>query len=166
MVAGQTIRRCVKETQLSALQLTEVDTELPSEQFERIVQEFPNCRPSSDGDIFRNIRLCWQRGDSSGEDMWWARLTTDKAKDLRRLLRNSEFVIAFDNLLPLRGLWTSVALGSLHRLLRLKCHEVEPSISTSLQILTMYAVGTGALPPPHCVFLVGYPRRCVRGRTG
>ncbi|KAI9715107.1 MAG: hypothetical protein M1828_001042 [Chrysothrix sp. TS-e1954] len=96
---------------------------LPLENFARIVQQFPNARPFSDGDIFRNIRLCAHSGDIIQEDMWRARLSVDKARDLNRLLRISHLVLAFDRLLPFRGLWRSIGLGSLHRLLRLKCDE-------------------------------------------
>lgn len=58
------------------------------------------------------------------EHKWWARLTETKRKDLRQLLRDERYALAFDALLDWPGLWTTIKLGSLHRLLCLKCDEV------------------------------------------
>lgn len=58
------------------------------------------------------------------ERKWWARLTETKRKDLRQLLKDERYAVAFDALLDWPGLWTTIKLGSLHRLLCLKCDEV------------------------------------------
>ena len=53
------------------------ESELPLNKVELFVQQYPNRRPFSDGDIFRNVRLCAKSGDITGEEMWRARLTTE-----------------------------------------------------------------------------------------
>ncbi|KAK6436022.1 hypothetical protein LTR95_007786 [Oleoguttula sp. CCFEE 5521] len=89
----------------------------------QLAEEYSNERAHGDGEIFYKIRRYHQRGDRDNENKWWARLTVSKRKDLRQLLRDHRFITAFDNLLPWVGLWEPVQLGTLHRLLTMKCDE-------------------------------------------
>ena len=58
---------------------------------------------------------------------WWARLSATKRKDLRQLMRHSGFVGAFSKLTRWPGMWVGLKLGTLHRLLTVKCDEVNGS---------------------------------------
>ncbi|PPJ60726.1 hypothetical protein CBER1_11370 [Cercospora berteroae] len=87
------------------------------------VEEYANELCYNDGEIFRNIRLYNIAGDQEHENRWWARLTETKRKDLKQLLKNGQYSRAFDTLLPWHGLWYPIKLGSLHRLLTMKCDE-------------------------------------------
>ncbi|KAF2680659.1 hypothetical protein K458DRAFT_311083, partial [Lentithecium fluviatile CBS 122367] len=58
-----------------------------------------------DGMIFRNIRRYHLQGDTSSENMWWARLTETKRRDVHQLLKNRPLTVAFDELLDMPGLW-------------------------------------------------------------
>jgi hypothetical protein len=59
---------------------------------------------------------------------WKARLSTEKAKNLSRLGNDLHkgLQYAFDENIPFVGLWDGFMLGSLSRLLRIKCPEVSP----------------------------------------
>jgi len=65
-------------------------------------------------------------GDEFGRRKWQARLTRDKAKHLRGILRVKELRQAFDDLLGITGLWLLFQTGPTRRYLNLKCHEVSP----------------------------------------
>lgn len=60
------------------------------------------------------------------EGKWLARLSDSKLDDFKQLREKMGPVQrAFDNLLPITGLWgLKVKLGSLHRVLLIKCPEV------------------------------------------
>ena len=88
------------------------------------MEAFSNTQAFTDGEIFWKIRYYHSQSDTQAERKWWARLTEAKRKDLRRLLRDSRFVRAFDDLLDMPGLWRPLKLGTLHRFLNLKCDEV------------------------------------------
>lgn len=78
----------------------------------------------SDGEIFRKLLLSKRENDRAAEKKWWARLTETKRKNLQQLLRDTVLAAAFYGLLDWPGLWTPIQLGTLHRLLTLKCSEV------------------------------------------
>ncbi|KAL4744558.1 hypothetical protein BDW72DRAFT_208921 [Aspergillus terricola var. indicus] len=54
---------------------------------------------------------------------WWSRLTPNKEKRLKALLAHEEFRDAFDKLLPIPGLWSGLRIGSLAKLMAVKCDE-------------------------------------------
>ncbi|KAL1629899.1 hypothetical protein SLS56_005169 [Neofusicoccum ribis] len=99
------------------------EVDLPKDACIKIIEGSSNEQPRSDGEIFRKIRLYHRKNDHGSEQKWWARLTATKQKDLRQLLRNSALTHAFDSLIDMPGLWYPVKLGTLHRLLTLRCDE-------------------------------------------
>lgn len=90
----------------------------------RIVEEYANSAPYTDGEAFWRIRTYHHAHDKIAEQRWWARLSPTKRKDLKHLLKNRGFRNAFDALLGFPGLWRPIKLGTLHRLHALKCDEV------------------------------------------
>ncbi|PYI07382.1 hypothetical protein BO78DRAFT_313232 [Aspergillus sclerotiicarbonarius CBS 121057] len=54
---------------------------------------------------------------------WWSRLSENKEKRLKALWRHEEFRDAFDRLLIVPGLWGGLRIGSLGKLMALKCDE-------------------------------------------
>ncbi|KAL3430341.1 hypothetical protein BDV09DRAFT_199731 [Aspergillus tetrazonus] len=54
---------------------------------------------------------------------WWSRLTPNKEKRPKALLAHEEFRDAFDQLLPIPGLWSGLQIGSLANLMAIKCDE-------------------------------------------
>ncbi len=91
----------------------------------KLIEGYANTQRFSDGEIFWKIRFYHRARDARAEQKWWARLTETKRKDLKQLLKNDLFTNAFDDLLEMPGLWQPIKLGTLHRLLALKCHEVQ-----------------------------------------
>ena len=90
----------------------------------RLVEKYENEQPFSDGEILWRIRYYHRQIEKSTENIWWARLTSAKQRDVKQLLRNNDFAAAFDNLLDKPGLWSGIQLGTLHRFLTLRCDEV------------------------------------------
>ena len=58
------------------------------------------------------------------EKKWWARLTKDKTKNLKKILDVPSLRNAFDNLLDVTDLWSAFRIGIMRRYLVLRCHEV------------------------------------------
>lgn len=90
----------------------------------RLREEYSNSANFCDGEIFRHIRCYHKQKDTLSEKKWWARLTKDKSKDLKRVLEIEGLRQAFDDLLHVPGLWPEFHIGSMRRYLVLKCHEV------------------------------------------
>ena len=86
--------------------------------------DYTNSANFSDGEIFRYIRWYNQKGEDLREKAWWARLSKDKYKDMKRILAIQELREGFDSLLELIGLWDGFHIGTMRRYLVLKCHEV------------------------------------------
>ena len=80
-------------------------------------------RPSV-GTIYRKIRYYRGLGERSKEKRWRKLLSKHEAKNLRRLMRRSEWLKAFDDLLDIRGLWHGMRLSTLHTVMDIKCDEV------------------------------------------
>lgn len=85
----------------------------------------------SDGDVFRHLRHCQRLQDRGGKKKWLSRLSITKQRDVLQLERRAEkevetaeFLDAWDDLIPYPGLWPALQLGTLHRLLSLRCPEV------------------------------------------
>jgi len=87
-------------------------------------EEYSNAANFSDGEIFRHIRHYQKSGGILQERKWWARLTRDKSKDLKRILDVHSLRDAFDQLLEVTGLWPAFHIGTMRRYLLLRCHEV------------------------------------------
>ena len=92
-----------------------------------IQYEYANSRNFCDGEVFQYIRRSNLEGRCNEERKWLARLSEGKRKDLKQLYRRLELKPlsdAFDRLLPYVGFWPSLQIGTLHRVLNLKCPEV------------------------------------------
>ncbi len=87
-------------------------------------EEYSNPRATSDGEVFRHIRLYHRQEKICQELKWWACLTQEKAKDLKGILAVKELRERFDDLLDITGLWDEFRIGPMRRYLTLKCHEV------------------------------------------
>lgn len=109
-----------------------------------LIEETRNERPIPDGEIFRRIRLYHRGKCTELEQKWWARLSESKRKDLRQLLKNQKYAEAFDQLLEWPGLWYPIQLGTLHRLLTMRCDEVD-SVHLLQETLLKETTGTSAL---------------------
>ena len=90
----------------------------------KLREEYSDPEFHSDGEVFRQIRFCQQQGKIFQEMKWWACLTTEKVKDLKRILAAEELREDFDKLLDIKGLWDGFRIGAMRRCLGLKCHEV------------------------------------------
>ena len=108
-----------------------------------IRESFAHEQKYSDGMIFRNIRHYHLKRDKTSENIWWARLTDTKSRDLHQLIKNENLTIAFDNLVDFPGLWQSIQLGKLHRLHGLRCQEVRTG--SKLDRFCLIYTGTGLL---------------------
>lgn len=94
--------------------------------------ESNNSKNYFDGDVYRNLRLCQHLGDAPGRKKWLSRLSDVKRRDVLQLEKRAEkcprtknFQQTLDNLIAYRGLWPALQLGTFHRLLSLRCPEVE-----------------------------------------
>ncbi|KAL6712964.1 hypothetical protein ACLMJK_009519 [Lecanora helva] len=87
-------------------------------------EQYDNSANFSDGEIFYCIRQSHKQENQEEESKWWARLTKDKSKDLKRILSIKELREGFDDLLDITGLWGAFQIGTMRRYLVLKCHEV------------------------------------------
>lgn len=125
------VRYCVPGSVLSVLTLLDFARKTCG----AIAEQYVNEQAYDGGYIFLKIRLYHLRGHEDEENRWWARLSKTKQKDLQQLLKNPHYRSVFDSLLPWPGLWQSVKLGSLHRLLTMKCDEVRCVDSFGLEIL-------------------------------
>ena len=81
-----------------------------------------------DGHIVRMILKYHLMGPKQAEMRWRGRLTKTKLHNLNKLLKLDGFGAALSKLLNFPGIWSGLELGSLHRLLYLKCNEVGRSI--------------------------------------
>lgn len=98
-----------------------------------LVDEYANEKQPSDGEIYRKIRQYQHEHNACFQKRWWSRLSDNKAKRLRQLISspdNVDLCAAFDGLLAIPGLWNGMSLGSLNKMLALKCDEVGPPLTT------------------------------------
>lgn len=73
---------------------------------------------------------------------WLARLSLGKQKDIQQLHKQyKDLSGALDCCLPIIGLWASLEIGTLHRILTMRCHEV--GASTVLKLWIYYLSNTG-----------------------
>ena len=78
----------------------------------------------TDGEVFRQIRFSSLLGDQAAEQRWRSRISPTKERDLRQLWKRIPIMNAFDDLLPMRGFWKALKLGSLDNILTPRCDEV------------------------------------------
>ncbi|KAH7065100.1 hypothetical protein B0J12DRAFT_561719 [Macrophomina phaseolina] len=97
--------------------------DLPKDLGIKVIEGSVNEQPYADGIILRKILLYRREGNEALENKWWARLSTTKQKDLKQLLKKPLFMNALNELLDMPGLWYPIKLGTLHRLLTLRCDE-------------------------------------------
>jgi hypothetical protein len=100
--------------------------DIPKKQLSEVIEAYGNEERPPDGEIFRRIRYYHLLSDEESELRWWSLLDNSKPKDLRQLIKRKNLIAAFDDLRHMPGLWSKVQLGALHRLLALKCDEVNP----------------------------------------
>ncbi|KIM93529.1 hypothetical protein OIDMADRAFT_35637 [Oidiodendron maius Zn] len=92
----------------------------------------------TDGETFRQLRVCQFNGDRAGEDRCRARITANKERDLNKLLKRGLLVNALDSLLPMKGHWPPFYLGSMDVFLSMRCDEVCSSSSYDIRLPTTW----------------------------
>lgn len=111
---------------------------LPPAATAAIEEEYPNARNFCDGVIYRYLRQSQLARDRAQEGRWLARLSEGKRKDLQHLRdKLGPLNDALDSLLPMPGLWPTLQLGTLHRIVTLKCPEVTEPRSHPLNLRTL-----------------------------
>ena len=120
------VKFALRDVNSNCTDLTEHD--LSRNECVRTSEEHRNEEGHPSGEVFRKIRLYHLLNDGQCERRWWARLSKSQSKDLKQLIRDERYATAFDRLLPWPGLWYSVQLGSLRRLLAMRCHDVSRDI--------------------------------------
>lgn len=98
----------------------------------KLREEYSDPEFHSDGETFRQIRFCQQSGKIFQEMKWWACLTSEKVKDLKRILAAKELREDLDKLLDIKGLWDGFQIEAMRRYMGLKCHEVMKDFQESL----------------------------------
>ncbi|RDL30195.1 uncharacterized protein BP5553_10473 [Venustampulla echinocandica] len=83
---------------------------------------FSNATNFCDGEILRHIFL-YQGNDKLNEMKWWARLSPDKRRDLKFILRIPGFPEVFAALMTITGLWPPFHIGTFRRYATLNCPE-------------------------------------------
>ncbi|KAF4765573.1 hypothetical protein HAV15_003280 [Penicillium sp. str.  len=122
--------------------LSDIYVDISPELRNTLVDEYANEKTPTDGDIYRKIRQYQNEHNAPFQKRWWARLSENKAKRLRQLMSpdNVDICAAFDALLPIPGLWNGLSIGSLNRVLALKCDEVSyhrlPQLSLVFLLMT------------------------------
>lgn len=107
--------------------------ELLQKEFVRSLQErFPNDHRPPDGLIYQRIRYYEGYMDGpinrTAANHWWAVLEraprSKKGKYLRTFFKHPTLPEAFDELLPIAGIWEGMRIGLLHKLVAMRCDEV------------------------------------------
>ena len=111
-------------------QYTDKLTALSREVQTQMEEMFLNENAYSDGQILRKIRYYRQQGNTDEENKWWTRLTDSKTDNVKQLLKNEDLASIVYDLLEIPGLWDTVQVGPLNRILPLQCDEVILTVST------------------------------------
>jgi hypothetical protein len=91
------------------------------------VDEYANERIPSDGEVYCKVREYQRQGNSEFEEMWMARLSSNKARRFHNLSLNKVMRSAFDRLLPIPALlYQGMKFGSLPWVLAVSADEVRP----------------------------------------
>ncbi|BCR83589.1 uncharacterized protein ACHE_10991S [Aspergillus chevalieri] len=91
-----------------------------------LVDEYANEKQPNDGEVYRKICQYQHEHNAHFQKRWWSRLSDNKAKRLRQLRSspdNVDLCAAFDGLLAIPGLWNGMSLGSLNKVMAIKCDE-------------------------------------------
>ena len=68
-----------------------------------------------------------------------------RGKNLNSLSNYSNLAIAFDNLLPIIGLWDRIKLSTLYTIMAIRCDEVGSSSTKAFNLLIL-VIGNLTLP--------------------
>jgi hypothetical protein len=113
--------------------IADMRSAIPEEEILHLRTEFTSARSFSDGDLYRHLRHYQRLDDTIQTGKWQARLSPSKRRDVKILLsKHNDLAVALDRLLPFTGLWGSVQLGTLHRILSLNCDEVSSMRCTDI----------------------------------
>lgn len=85
------------------------------------------------------MRFSQQRHDAAEKNRWLARLSESERKNIKQLLTRQNFRIfihALDELFLYVGLWPVLQIGTFHKVINLKCPEVE--FNLNLQIIANF----------------------------
>ena len=98
-------------------------------------EEYSNSVNFSDGEIYLKIQEYKHDpgrhlGTIFAEKCLWTRLSKDKRKDLKRILKHKAFSAAFDALRVFPGLWVGFRID--HNFMPMKCDEVRWTFLFSL----------------------------------
>jgi Protein of unknown function (DUF3723) len=123
-------------------------------------EKYSNARSFSDGDIYRTLRHYQKNNMKAEARKWLAKLSPSKRRDLKQLHEKAgPLSEAFDELLPIIGLWSSVQLGAMHRILTLRCTEVSIALYSSSTATNIFIIqGTDKLPYTHSRGMGKHPR--------
>jgi hypothetical protein len=92
-----------------------------------LVDAYASEKTPSDGDFYTKIRQYQRDGNQFFEGLWLSRLaavSTQKCKNLKRLLNLPDYLSAFDCQLDMPGLSKNMMLGTVHTMLAMRCNEV------------------------------------------
>jgi hypothetical protein len=109
---------------LFAVSRTEKILDISPELRTALIEEYANERKPSDGEIYRKISQYKQEHNAHFQNRWWARLSSNKARRLKQLHKNTKINCAFDALLPIPGLWAGMSIGKLAKVMALDSDEV------------------------------------------
>ena len=128
--------------------ITDAATELGETTKDAIQEQYSHQLKFTDGEIYRNIRLHASRQDTRRMKQWDARLNSSKRDVLSSLDKRPNRLIrdGFNKSLPFSGLWDALKIGSLKRILSLRCPEV--LVSYPVQVIqTLIRDQNAALVP-------------------
>ena len=105
-------------------------TALSAEEVEDLRQEYSCGEGIEPGVVNRNLRRAALAGNVAAKKRWLSKLSWTKRRDVLSLEKRADkdpqwghLQAAFDRLLPFPGLWPSFQVGTLHRILSLRCPE-------------------------------------------
>ena len=106
-------------------------SDLSKEVQKALREDYANSKNFYDGDIYRHLRKSHVHGDLLSKRKWLSRLSTTKQRDVKDFEKRATrsylircFSDALDALIPYMGLWPAFQIGTFHRILPLRCHEV------------------------------------------
>lgn len=92
-----------------------------------LIEEYSSEKRPDDGEVYCKIRTYQLNGNMCFENRWWARLaamsSTGKSR-LERLFGDPDMKRAFDIVLDIPGLSGGIRIGSLHKVMGMRCDEV------------------------------------------
>lgn len=104
------------------------EADLSTELRTTLIEEYANESRPSDGEVYIKIRKYYALRQFDLEARWWSRLSTTKTKNLKQLLKHCDIAAAFDSLAETPALLEAMRLGSMHKILAIRCDEVCPKV--------------------------------------